>query len=424
MFVGGKKMEKELAQNLFQNTTSKYIGYVVGYRKLTGSVVGAIVLSQLMYWASKKLKFWKTDEELMEETGITRNELMRAKRQLKRLSFLKVTLEGIPSKTWYEVDPKAWMQTMEKDLGNAKDSPKVPDIQEAGTFTDMGNNQATPKVTGKQEPRLLESSNLSSVLKLSSKTTSVQDKLGQQETTPTIHGKWIKYAMMLSKAIGVHRKEKTAQRIPAWAREIRKLQTVEGVKPHHIREVMEWYCEELSKQDLIKANPNFLPVAYSGDAFRNKFLKLEAAMNRRRPTPEKPKEYPPWVKKVKVEFLQQLRNEGVITRPMGVENLLIKVNQRSKEVRLACESIVEKESHLSPLQRRETFFANLFLERRHTFGEMYQSWMIRQIVSWESWGGDMSSFAPGGKNWLRYLGFLRQEWQTDFGPLEGKLREA
>lgn len=82
------------------------ISYYPIYRKITGSTTAGILLSQLMYWWSRidGDKFYKTDAEAMEETLLTADELRSAKTAMKGLSFIKITREGIPAKTFYEVD--------------------------------------------------------------------------------------------------------------------------------------------------------------------------------------------------------------------------------------------------------------------------------------------------------------------------------
>ena len=80
------------------------IAYYPIYRQVTGSTTAGILLSQLMYWFSKKDKFYKTDEDIKNETLLTEKELKTAKNKVKKLSFIKVTREGIPAKTYYEIN--------------------------------------------------------------------------------------------------------------------------------------------------------------------------------------------------------------------------------------------------------------------------------------------------------------------------------
>lgn len=80
------------------------IAYYPIYRKITGSTTAGILLSQLMYWFSKKDEFHKTDTDLVEETMLTIDELKNAKKKIKNLSFISITRRGIPAKSYYLID--------------------------------------------------------------------------------------------------------------------------------------------------------------------------------------------------------------------------------------------------------------------------------------------------------------------------------
>ena len=89
---------------LLKQLNKRPIAYYPIYRKITGSTTAGILLSQLMYWFSKKDKIYKTDTDIMSETLLTENELRTAKQKIKKLAFIKITLEGLPRKTFYEID--------------------------------------------------------------------------------------------------------------------------------------------------------------------------------------------------------------------------------------------------------------------------------------------------------------------------------
>jgi hypothetical protein len=93
-------MQKELLKQLHERP----IAYYPIYRKLTGSTTAGILLSQLMYWFSIQDRFYKTDKEIKEETLLTDKELRTAKKKIKEIDFIKVTVEGVPAKTYYEID--------------------------------------------------------------------------------------------------------------------------------------------------------------------------------------------------------------------------------------------------------------------------------------------------------------------------------
>lgn len=89
---------------LLKALNQRPIAYYPLYRNIAGSLSGAILLSQLMYWLCKKDKIYKTDADIMKETGLTENELRGAKKKIKQIPFLTVSVEGVPAKTFYEID--------------------------------------------------------------------------------------------------------------------------------------------------------------------------------------------------------------------------------------------------------------------------------------------------------------------------------
>ena len=95
---------KKLLINLNQRPIAVYPVYI----KLTGSVNAGLLLSQIMYWYSavNGRTFYKSDAEIMEETMLSINELRHAKARLKQMSFIKITLHGVPAKTHYTIDDK------------------------------------------------------------------------------------------------------------------------------------------------------------------------------------------------------------------------------------------------------------------------------------------------------------------------------
>lgn len=91
----------DVLRALNQRPIAYYPIYVAG----TGSVCAAVALSQIMYYFGLgKDKIEKTDTELRQETGLSDKEMRTVKKRLKELPFLKITREGVPAKTYYEID--------------------------------------------------------------------------------------------------------------------------------------------------------------------------------------------------------------------------------------------------------------------------------------------------------------------------------
>lgn len=102
------------SQFLFQITHGRCIKYCPAYKNITGSTASALALSIIIEWGLENKKFNKTDKEIIKETGLTIDEWKSAKNKIKNLPFIKITREGIPAKTWYEIDFEKWQKVLEK----------------------------------------------------------------------------------------------------------------------------------------------------------------------------------------------------------------------------------------------------------------------------------------------------------------------
>lgn len=101
------RIEKSI---LLARGKSQFIGYQRIYVDLTGDIKAAVLFNQCVFWSDKSKRcdgyFYKTDDEFMVETGLSKAEIKRVKRILKSLGFIKTKLEranGAPT-THYFVD--------------------------------------------------------------------------------------------------------------------------------------------------------------------------------------------------------------------------------------------------------------------------------------------------------------------------------
>lgn len=104
-------MEKNtINRQILEKLNQRPIAFQPLYVEVTGSITAALLLSQLMYWFSTgRSKIYKTDAEIRAETHMSENEMRSAKNKIKKLNFLKISREGIPAKTYYEIDYDAYI---------------------------------------------------------------------------------------------------------------------------------------------------------------------------------------------------------------------------------------------------------------------------------------------------------------------------
>jgi len=111
-------------------------------------------------------------------------------------------------------------------------------------------------------------------------------KLTNKISRPSKEERALQYlplAKQLSKTIQTQKKVKhTLPRLKSWANEMRYLSETNGVSFERMEKVIDWYDDF--------AGCEYIPVVESGRAFREKFIRLESAMQREsNPNSNKPK---------------------------------------------------------------------------------------------------------------------------------------
>lgn len=84
------------------------------YIDFTGSVPAGMLLSQLMFYfqSLKKDKIFKTNEDICIDTRLTANELRAAKKLIKECGFIEISKEGLPARTFYEINWSKYYKIM------------------------------------------------------------------------------------------------------------------------------------------------------------------------------------------------------------------------------------------------------------------------------------------------------------------------
>ncbi len=150
----------ELLENL-----GRAVSYYPELTKITGGVAETLLLCQLLYWHGKQedVEGWiyKTQDELLDETGLSRREQETARRNLKSKGLLEEDRRGVPAKLYYRpnVDAlnKAWaVLVTNKDGGKRHSRMAESAIQESANPPDRDGAISQPRMA---EPAELESAN-------------------------------------------------------------------------------------------------------------------------------------------------------------------------------------------------------------------------------------------------------------------------
>lgn len=98
-------MRSSKISSLFLAMNESPIAYHRIYTKITGKLTSGVLLSQLVYWGSTRnfKEFYKTNEEISDETGLSIREVKSAKKILVQKKFIKVELKSLPRKSYYTI---------------------------------------------------------------------------------------------------------------------------------------------------------------------------------------------------------------------------------------------------------------------------------------------------------------------------------
>ena len=249
-------------KDILKKLNEKPIAYYPIYRKITGSTTGGILLSQLMYWFSKKDKIFKTDADIMEETYLTKKELETAKKLIKQLDFITVSREGLPAKTYYEIN---W----EKMLSSFHDMGKL-ETPKGGNTTPQNGETLHPDLGKHSIYTENTTENTTDIKKINKKNSTLVDELEKEiELTPKakeILSDFIEYRKNIKKPI------KTIQPLKIYLNEIREIYK-SGFDVAEAVEIMksnEWQTIKLEWLQNVKKSSQIAVQKYETKTFYEK----------------------------------------------------------------------------------------------------------------------------------------------------------
>lgn len=152
---------------LIRLMNEKPIAFNKHYVFLGCGINGAVMLSQLVYWADKAKDqngwIYKTSKEWTEETGLTRREQDTARKNLKELGFIEEHKHGVPCKVHYKVNQSALYSALINLAQKRQTDAQISqtDAQKRQTNTESTTNNTTEntfinKAKVKFDPLLVE----------------------------------------------------------------------------------------------------------------------------------------------------------------------------------------------------------------------------------------------------------------------------
>lgn len=97
------------------------VAYQRGLARAVGDHSAGLLLSQFWYWAERQPQerngwFFMTQEQIHEETVMTRREQETARRKLRELGILEESKRGVPAKLWFRINSEAVISLLETHL--------------------------------------------------------------------------------------------------------------------------------------------------------------------------------------------------------------------------------------------------------------------------------------------------------------------
>jgi hypothetical protein len=230
------KLPQELALELFSSES-----YLVVNKKLLQhfgpekTVFISNLIDKFKYFKTKGMVsddnfFFQQHEKQIAETGLTNYSIQKCKKELKKENILIIERRGIPSREWIKID-----------FGVLLKSTGVVGVHLSNSSTVHLSNSL-----GVNNKETINKENKDIYLSLAEKLSQIIQSRKNVRHTPS--------------------------QIKGWSNEILRLVNQAGVSRKRIRNALKWYEQHIGEQ--------YVPAIESGRSLREKFIRLEAAIER------------------------------------------------------------------------------------------------------------------------------------------------
>ena len=189
--------------------------------------------------------FFLTHENQMNQLGMAEYSIRKYKTYLKDKGIIKTTQKGIPAKEWYKIDFQKLVGCLGQDL---------------------------PKTTG-QDPKISKGLYKDTKNKETKKIIFTEQNSSGKVTLQKRNEIYLPIVKYLSKTSQTNKNiQHTSSQLKTWSNDIRRLVENNKVSIKRIKEVLKWYKQNIGGE--------YIPVIESGSSLREKFTRLEDAMQR------------------------------------------------------------------------------------------------------------------------------------------------
>jgi len=184
--------------------------------------------------------FYVISQQQMEDTGLTLYKLQTCKSSFVNEGILEIKRKGVPSKEWFHLDFDLLLEVIHPKA-SLRETQRLAYGKPKGLY--IRNNK--PK---NNKPKTLSPPQKNEL-------------------------NYLPLANTLADIVSFKKKIKILPKsINSWAKEFKLLIEINEVSLERVQEVLEWYRDHLGDK--------YIPVAESGASFREKFIRIEDAMNK------------------------------------------------------------------------------------------------------------------------------------------------
>ena len=226
------------------------------------------------------------------------------------------------------------------------------------------------------------------------KNNDIQEKHGQQKTEAAREGsilKWRTMAELLCRTVQDVEGLRYQKHLQKWERQFRALHADDGVPTSLIWKVLKWYC----KQRAAKTDSK-LPKCVTANMFRGAFGWIRERWEREGGSTPKPDQR--WVDAAHQSFRDREFHRTSVTIE-SLSGLYGLINEWQ-------ESTIARLRSIKDLRELDFKFMFEVLNARSdgiSLPEQLGHYLYHRIENWEDWGGDLSSFRPGGHEFTAFL---------------------
>ncbi len=142
--------------------TDRPVAYHPIITRVVGSATAGLFLSQLLYWTPRTQDpegwVYKTQDDILEETGLTRTEQETARRILRGAQIMEERKKGLPAKLYFRVNMDQLIELLaafQPKPGKRRRPAEA--MSAASAATSQGSGDAADKDAGILQPRMRES---------------------------------------------------------------------------------------------------------------------------------------------------------------------------------------------------------------------------------------------------------------------------